>query len=175
MIVVARSRESFLYDPKTGYLHWRVANSNRVKVGDRAGSYDRTAGRGSGSGYIRIFIDGKFYYAHRVILQMNNIDIPAGMQVDHIDHNRANNRLENLRVVTHQRNAQNISMPADNISGVIGVGWSKASSKHIAYITIGGRRFHLGVFAEFEDAVAARKQAEIKHGFCENHGNGRHS
>ena len=93
---------------------------------------------------------------HRLI--MNPSD---GMVVDHINRNRVDNRKSNLRICTNQQNSVNVNVSRNNTSGTTGVNYDKRSSKWQAYININGERKHLGYYDSKEDAIAARRQAEI--------------
>jgi hypothetical protein len=92
---------------------------------------------------------------HRVIAQ-----IPEGVDTDHINRDRLDNRISNLRPATKAQNNMNVSVRKDNLSGVRGVWFYKKRGRWQA--TIGGvkRRRYLGLFDTFEEAVAARKSAE---------------
>ncbi|MDW6181640.1 HNH endonuclease [Escherichia coli] len=83
---------------------------------------------------------------------------------------RSDNRLSNLRLVTHQQNAQNQKRKITNSSGVTGVYFNKERCKWIANICVDGRTKYLGIFASIIDAIAERKRAEKELGFHENHG-----
>ncbi|HEF7276356.1 TPA: HNH endonuclease, partial [Yersinia enterocolitica] len=89
---------------------------------------------------------------------------------DHIDHNRVNNRLNNLRVVTNKQNNQNRTRPSNNTSGTIGVYWNKFSRKWHSIIVVDGKEKSIGYFDDINNAVTARKQAERERGFHPNHG-----
>tara|TARA_R110000850_G_C9996087_1_gene467935 strand:- start:890 stop:1381 length:492 start_codon:yes stop_codon:yes gene_type:complete len=128
------------------------------------------AGATGAKGYIDVQIDGKPYKAHRLVYTMLKGDIPSGYQIDHIDGNRINNKIENLRLVRPAENNLNCKVRADNTSGVIGVCWSKRGNKWIAKINKDKKRIELGSFVSFDDAVNARKEAEIELGFHPNHG-----
>jgi hypothetical protein len=95
---------------------------------------------------------------HRVIM-----DCPDDMVIDHKDHNPLNNSRSNLRICTKHQNEMNQSKPKNNTSGVIGVGWYKASEKWMAQIRLNNKRIHLGLFDDLEEASKARKDAEIKY------------
>lgn len=103
---------------------------------------------------------------------MHNGPIPKGYQIDHLDHNRYNNRIENLRLVTNQENHRNMPIRKDNCSGYTGVRWVIDRGKWSATICIDGKTKHLGLFRDKDDAIAARQEAEIKYGFHPNHGRG---
>lgn len=91
-------------------------------------------------------------------------------EVDHINHIRDDDRLRNLRSVTHQENHRNRAVNKNNKSGVVGVHQQKEGGKWRAQIMIDGKQIMLGRFHKKEDAIKARKEAEKKYGFHKNHG-----
>jgi hypothetical protein len=91
-------------------------------------------------------------------------------EIDHINGDRADNRLSNLREVSNIENQRNKVLPRNNKSGHIGVSWNKDSKKWMARITINYKLKQVGQFSTIEEAVAARKEAERKFGFSERHG-----
>lgn len=93
---------------------------------------------------------------HRLIM-----DAPEDMVVDHINHNKLDNRYDNLRICTSQENSYNQSVRCNNTSGVTGVGWHKGKNKWIARIQINGKLKQLGCYNTKEEAIEARRQAEI--------------
>ena len=151
------------YNQKTGVFIWMVSKSNRVKVGDIAGSLHII------HGYIKIKINGKLYQAHRLAFLYVNGMLPKD-EVDHINHNKADNRFSNLREVTHRENGKNLSKITTNTSGIMGVSWHKSNLRWIAFITVLKKRINLGSFVQFHEAVNARKNAEVLYGFHKNHG-----
>jgi len=162
MITQERLKELFHYNPKTGIFSRKVSNSNRVHVGDISGSL-------GSKGYLRIRIDYKEYLAHRLAWFYVNGHWPEH-EIDHINHNRSDNRINNLREVTHRENCKNMPIPRNNNSGYVGVRWHKLGKKWEAHITIENKQIYLGLFINMEDAIASRKQAEIKYDFHTNHG-----
>jgi len=91
-------------------------------------------------------------------------------EVDHINHVRDDNRWINLRAASKQENHRNRKLDTNNKSGFNGVTWYKNYSKWLACIGIGGKQINLGYFENKDDAIAARKAANIKYGFHPNHG-----
>ncbi len=124
----------------------------------------------NGKQYYTTRINNKNYQLHRILWVYHYGFIPKDKQIDHIDHNGLNNRLSNLRIVTHQENGKNVKMHKDNTSGVMGVYWHKQVNKWMAYIRINGKLIYLGLFVDKGEAIAARKEAEVKYGFHSNHG-----
>lgn len=134
----------------------------------------RIAGKKAGmicaQGYVDIQIQGVRYKAHRLAWCLVYGSIPTDLQVDHINHDRSDNRISNLRLVNNQGNQKNSSMRKDNVGGRTGVSWSQSHQRWIAHIRENGKHKHLGSFIEFSDAVRAREGAEEKLGFHKNHG-----
>jgi hypothetical protein len=110
-------------------------------------------------------------YAESSRGSMHRLIHDAGeLLVDHIDQNGLNNTKKNLRTVDRKGNATNSKIPSDNTSGHMGVSWRHNRSTWRAFITVEGVQISLGHFSSFEDAVQARKSAEVQYGFHENHG-----
>ena len=149
------------YNKETGIFTRLVSQSNRIKVGSVAGSWDN-------EGYLRISVGGKRYLSHRLAWLYINGQLPK-LQIDHINHNRSDNRIANIREVTQQDNLKNKSIQKNNNSGHPGVTWHKLHKKWSAQISIKGKYKHLGWFANIEDAINARKIANVEHNFhCHN-------
>lgn len=160
---VSRLKEVFNYDPETGVITWKKRTSNRIKIGDIAACP-------SGNGYLKIRLDSVLYYAHRIAYAMAVGEIPDEFEIDHINGVRDDNRLSNLRLVKPIGNRHNQGVRSDNKSGVNGVYWSRNAGKWLASIGVAGQQIYLGSFSDFDVAVDARKAAEVKYGFHENHG-----
>src|SRR5574344_87837 len=96
---------------------------------------------------------------HKIV--MNNV--PKNYDIDHIYHNKRDNRKENLRICTHQENMQNRVIPKNNTSGVIGVYWNKKNKNWNVEITKNKKKIKLGTYYNKEDAIKARIQAEKKY------------
>lgn len=153
-------REVLEYSPSTGSLTWRVARG-RCAAGTPAG-YD------TDRGYRAVRIFGKVVYIHRVACLYMTGSIPP--EVDHINGDRSDNRWLNLRRADRIENSKNMKMPSTNKSGVMGVFWNNGKRKWTARIKVRQQSIHLGHFHSLSDATEARRVAEIKYGFHENHG-----
>lgn len=101
-------------------------------------------------GYPVCKLNNKQTLMHRLL-----IDVPAGMQVDHINGNKFDNRKINLRVCTNAQNTQNRIKKGNSTSGFVGAHWHKNSSKWSSYITLKGNRKYLGYFRDKYDAATA--------------------
>lgn len=107
-------------------------------------------------GYIATMNQSTSLLFHRVILS-------DSIQVDHINHNKFDNRKNNLRKCNNSKNQMNKGISKNNTSGVTGVCWNKQKNKWRARINVNKKDINLGFFDNFDDAVAARKQAEINY------------
>lgn len=142
-------------------LCWRERRSN-VAAGALAGCV-------TASGYRRLSIAGMRFCGHRVMWAYVHGRWPT-MRLDHINGNGLDNRIENLREVSHQENHRNAKLSRRNKSGFVGVYWYAGKSPWRAFIKVDGRLIALGSFADMQDAIEARKAAERAHGFHPNHG-----
>jgi hypothetical protein len=108
---------------------------------------------------------GKSYPAHRLIWVWHGYSLKEDELIDHIDGNSINNRIENLRACTNKQNQENKKScySTNKTSGHLGVRWHKGTNKWVAYIHHNGQGYHLGVFVNIEDAIAARVAAEKKY------------
>lgn len=131
------------YDPDTGLFKWKA----RFHGGRRAGTVTR-------EGYIRINIGCMSFKAHRLAWIMHYGVVPEpGRHMDHINGDKTDNRICNLRVVGSKENQENRCRPKSNTSGFKGV--AKCKGRYRAYISHNRKQIHLGVFATPEEAHAA--------------------
>jgi len=110
-------------------------------------------------GYYRVVLNGKKYYLHRLLAEAFIPNPENKPEVDHIDGNKQNNCLSNLRWCTHAENMRNRKKHRNNTSGYTGVTFHKAKGKWQAYISIDGKQKHLGLFHTKEEAAAAYEEA----------------
>lgn len=170
MITQKRLKEILKYCSETGVFVWikkPTKMANNISLGDEAGS------KSNANGYVSIRIDKKLYKAHRLAWLYVYGEMPK-KHIDHINHDRTDNRIANLREVSHQENCKNQSKPKNNTSGVVGVVYRKSrrgrKEHYEARITINGKRCHLGCFDNIEDAKEAREKALKKNKFNKRHG-----
>lgn len=160
----ARLLELFNYKPDTGIVTRKiVVSGSKTKIGGSLSSK-------TDDGYLRVQVDCKRYRLHRIIWKMVHGSFDETMQVDHINGIRSDNRLSNLRLVIPRDNNKNCKIFSHNTSGNSGVIWNKLQNKWVAYIGGSKKRNHLGYFTHIEDAIKARKEAEVLHGYHPNHG-----
>ena len=171
-------RQLLQYDPDTGLFWWKERGPEWFTAGAHSVEQEckrwntRHAGKPAmvsvNRGYCRGRILWKIVEAHRAAWCITYGQWP--LVIDHINHNRGDNRLVNLREVTQAENAKNASMYANNKSGATGVFWRPERNQWHASMSSGGKQIHIGVFTTFDDALAARKEAERQHNFHFNHG-----
>lgn len=145
-------RELLSYDPETGVLTWRVNRSGSALAGTRAGSTRK-------SGYRSVHIKGVLCVEHRVIWLYVHGKWPAD-QVDHINCDRSDNRLRNLRLATNAENQRNCPVRRDNKLGIKGV--YRVGRRYRSSIRDNGRVKHLGYFPTKEEAREAYTAAAIR-------------
>lgn len=157
---ISELRQRLRYDPNTGKLFWTRNNKE---------AFTHTGKRGyKVSTYIGENIR-KTLTAHRVAWAIFYGHEPIG-QIDHINGDRADNRIENLRCVSNAENSKNTRLRSTNKSGTTGVYRHSQCDLWVAQITINGKTHGLGSYDCIEKAKQARKKAEEKYGFHPNHG-----
>jgi hypothetical protein len=138
-----------LFDYQNGFLI-RRKNSGPALAGDVAGHI-------SSNGYGYVSIKNKAYLVHRIIFLWNHGDLPK--YVDHIDRNKSNNKIENLRPASKSQNAINSKLRSTNKSGFCGVYWNKRKAKWHVRLKIDGKSHHLGYFDCLKTAGKTYKEA----------------
>lgn len=134
--LIEEMRAALNYDAETGII-WRGQNK---------------AGGDKGNGYIRLRFKGTRYAAHRIAWALHYGEWPHG-EIDHINRDRSDNRISNLRVVSRSENMRN----RGRVAGV-----HKEKGRWRAYIFKDQKLWHLGMFACFGGAIKARRNAEIE-------------
>jgi hypothetical protein len=108
-----------LFDYKDGSLYWKVQKAPHVKIGAKVGS--------PAHGYETVMVDGRNWRIHRLVFLMHHGYLPK--IIDHINNNRSDNRIENLRAADDNQNAHNQVLRSNNVSGIKGVSWNKDKQK----------------------------------------------
>lgn len=162
------------FDYRDGHLYWKERSLSDFKSERLRDVWNsRFAGKRAGginpSGYVRVSITyrGKCrsYMAHRLIWAWHYDEWPK-KDIDHIDHNPSNNRIENIRSVTRAQNQRNRRLNKNNTSGVPGVYFNQGTKMWQAKV---GRK-HLGEYRSFKKAVRVREDAAFRLGYHPNHG-----
>lgn len=138
-------RELFDYDESRGELIWKN-NKYKKRNGKIAGTFPKSAN------YKKVKIDSVPYQLHRLIWIYHNGNAHVET-IDHIDRDKKNNRIENLRAATQAENIQNVGIKSTNKSGRIGVFASgRKRNPWRAQITVNGKKKYLGIFSDKEEA-----------------------
>ena len=163
-------RELFDYDDGAGVLIWKSRPIYMFRETSRSAYHNSTiwngryagqpAGAANNKGYIHIKVDGRSLAAHRLIW-LHQYGEPPSLSIDHIDGNKSNNRLSNLRQATRSQNAANTSCTKCNSSGFRGVVFNKQTNSYMARITKDGRSNYLGLFDTINEAKAAYERAAV--------------
>ena len=164
-ITKERASELVCYCPDSGRLTWRARpdsafSSVRVARIWNTKYAGREAGQIGSRGYREVWLDGHIYKGHRIAWLMAKGQWPDG-DIDHVNGDRSDNRLCNLRDVSRSVNAQNQRRAkATNVSGLLGVSYRKRTNRYLAQITLGERCVYLGSFETAEKAHEAYLNAK---------------
>lgn len=150
-------REIYDYDRGTGKLYYKVSLARCIKVGDEVGSYNQ--------GYLQTQLLGKMLKVHRIIWKMEYGENPY--TIDHINHNREDNRLDNLRDVTPAENSKNISYKKNKL-GVYGV--YPEGKRFVSSVRVNGKIEGKKRFDTLGEAIEHRNYLYDKYDFHPNHG-----
>jgi hypothetical protein len=115
----------FMYCESTGLLTYKIKRG-KILPGTIAGTLAL-------NGYVTVGVDKKKHYAHRIIWEMLYGTIPAGTQIDHINGNRSDNRLCNLRLASNHENSKNQKRKSNNSSGFTGVSWDSQTQRWLRH------------------------------------------
>ena len=139
-----------------GILRWKKDCGSRAKIGSIAGHIS------SKNGYVRIFHKKKSYLAHRIVWIVHNVGCyEDNFVIDHIDGNRANNSIKNLRIVSKQENNQNLrEATKNNKIGKLGVTYYRTKNKYRATIVVNHKQLHLGYYDTADQAYEAYVSAK---------------
>jgi hypothetical protein len=152
-----RLREVLRYDPETGIFTWLVMMSSRALPNQAAGCRS--------NGYRQIRLDGGIYLSHRLAWLYVYGEWPD-KEIDHVNGDKSDNRIANLRLATRTQNCCNVRRRRTNKSGTPGVSWFPQTQRWRARIVVDRREVSLGYFRSKQDAIAARTAA-VKHYYGE--------
>tara|TARA_R110000772_G_scaffold180835_1_gene292128 strand:+ start:150 stop:644 length:495 start_codon:yes stop_codon:yes gene_type:complete len=154
MITQEKLKNILTYDKITGLFYRKASNSI-------AGSFDTR-------GYVRIYAGSKTYLAHRLVWLYIYGEFPTA-GIDHINGIVGDNRIDNLRSADQFTNQKNRKVNKNNKSGCMGV-YGQSNGSWVVTIKIKNKSHYLGTFTDIQKAIKARKEAEVNHGFHDNHG-----
>jgi hypothetical protein len=142
------------YNPLTGCATWKKSPSRNAPINSSVGCIFK--------GYLVIGFKGNTYAAHRIFWLLHNCVDPGSMIVDHIDGNKLNNKVSNLRLATDSENQMNRSVTVRSKSGIKGVCWDPYAEKYKAFIKHNNKAIHIGLFTTQEKAFEARQAKEVE-------------
>lgn len=156
--LLSKARLRRLFDYEDGVLIWRErprkdSKTQRAFAIFKSRFANKSAGTLSHTGYVHIEINGVKFLAHRLIWVWHHGRIPKNLTLDHIDSDKSNNRIENLRIATRSQNSANAPISKRNTSGFKGV--QASGEKWSARIRLNGKAHHLGSYTNIEDAIQA--------------------
>lgn len=143
----------FDYQPD-GTLVRKVTTNARAKAGTVSGTANK-------AGYLRTTVAGRSYYNHHLVWLLFHGSLPK--LLDHINGDRADNRIENLRECTQAENMRNCRNKKNNSTGVKGVTWRPTKGKFRARLTVNNQEICVGHYATLEEAAHALQEARLTH------------
>ena len=147
------------FEYKNGHLFWKVSTNQKIKIGQKAGG---------GIRYESVKINKKSYLSHKVIFAMHYGYMPK--EIDHVDCNKFNNKIENLREATREENQWNRKLQKNNKSGVKNVSFDTKTNKWKVQIRTNNIKKYIGVFKDLELAELVAIEARNKfHGNFAKH------
>lgn len=164
------------FDPDTGEMIWKPKDESESGASAfNARFANKKAVSKNGNGYLQICfrLSGKDHrqVSHRFAWFVSNGKLPDGF-IDHINGNKHDNSIANLRDVTQSENMRNASLRSNNKSGIAGIHFAKARNKWVVQsVDSHGRHVHVGIFRELSDAKNALIEFRTNNGYTERHGN----
>lgn len=151
-VVKGDNAELILRDVKGKEKQRTIVSTNKIDILKNINWF------ASGNNYVCGRVNNEIYTIHRYLLNAKPNEL-----VDHIDHNKFNNTMENLRICSRSENMMNSIIPSNNKSGFKGVNKDKRYNKWRAYITVNKQQINLGYFDNLSDAIKARQDANQKY------------
>lgn len=151
-----------LFEYKNGNLYWKISLNKKIIVGSKAGSIGKL-------GYLSVQINKKKYKTHRLVFLYHYGYLPK--EIDHIDNDKTNNNVDNLRQASRSDNMKNMGFHSKNKSGFKGVNWHKASNRWTVQLMVENKKKYFGIYQDLELADLVAQEARNKyHKNFANHG-----
>jgi len=147
-MMLSKEELNEIFEYKEGKLYWNQIRANRLHLGDEAGAVNSR-------GYLGIQLSSKNYKVHQIVWIMHFGNIPENLIIDHIDGNKINNNLNNLRLVTNSQNKMNSLKFKKLTSKYKGVSWNQKANKWQACVRFERKNYHIGYFGIEEEAHKA--------------------
>ncbi len=171
-------QECFIYDKNKGILIWKSRPLHHFKNKSGMDWFNRRfankqagfihIGHRSNTKYKAVKINGITFKLHQAVWIYHNDTYKNNFNIDHIDNNGLNNKIENLRLVTQSINLKNRPLQKTNKTGINGVNWHKSANKwQVRIKDNNGNRLDLGRYDNFNEAVKIRKDAEKLYGYLQ--------
>lgn len=162
------------YNPESGIFIWKYRTGNEQHVNafnTRFAGKECGSANGNGYNHIRFTYKKKMFLikAHRLAWFVHTGRMPVG-EIDHINRNRLDNRIQNLRDVSGLVNKRNQSMSSNNTSGATGITWTEPIKKWRARVGTGDGRKHIGYFEDIADAITALNEVRLQYDYTQHHG-----
>lgn len=151
-LTLSEARRLFDYDPETGIFRRAVTVGYQARKGDVIKPTYRE--------YAFVKINQKIHRVHRIIWFMTYEEVPTC--IDHINRDKGDNRLCNLRIATCSQNSANTNPRSNTTSRFKGVSWDKTNGKWFASITVNGRQKNLGRYDSEIDAARVYNNAAVR-------------
>lgn len=164
--VIDELHRKLSYDPISGHFTWKEGEARNNLAGKRAGTVKKGKNK---NGYREIHIAERIISEHKLAWYFVYGEWPD-QEIDHINHDRSDNRISNLRLVDRSTQNRSACRRKDNTSGITGVYWCKRTGKWLAAINYEKKNYTLGRFDNIEDAAKARQEAQEKFKFSPTHG-----
>jgi hypothetical protein len=150
-----------LFEYSDGNLYWKNKTNMKTIIGSLAGTKHS-------KGYWHVCIYKKNYLAHRIIFLLNHGYLPEF--IDHIDGNKLNNKIENLREASKAENLWNQKIHTNNKSGIKGVHWDKQRRKWKVIIHANKLSHYVGCFDDLDEAKrqATQRRLLVHQNFARN-------
>ncbi|RKM01703.1 HNH endonuclease [Moraxella catarrhalis] len=153
--------EYLRYNETKGEFTWIKRPNKNIHLHTRAGTKNS-------AGYRVISLFGKRYLEHRLAWFYVHGEMPKH-EIDHINQIRDDNRISNLRQVTHSENQRNKTRKDSRVDE-IGIWWCRRRKRYIAEISLNGKKVYQKSFTDIDEAISARKAKALELGFHDNHG-----